>query len=306
MDVQAEYMDTPHRRVLDLRLCGLGEVPMLGWYHYVRAQPDLPVHRHEGGFEICYLERGRQVFEVGGRQYSLSGGDIFLTCPDEPHSTGGNPSEPGVLYWINLRLPKGGCGVLGLERREAESLLEGIQRSPCRHFRATPQTRSIFRELFALYDRPDTFQRAVRMRCGVVRLLFEVIDGSLEHAASATSQRMTEVIEWIRAHPQGDYSLKDLARRAHLSVSHFKKRFKIETGLSPWQYILHHRIEIARDQLSKSDASVTQVAHDLGFSSSQYFATVFKRMTGLTPTACRERLVPGEASRRGYDGQQGE
>ncbi len=49
MDIQALYMDAPHRRVVDLRRDGLAEVPMLGMYSYSRARPDLPVHRHEGG-----------------------------------------------------------------------------------------------------------------------------------------------------------------------------------------------------------------------------------------------------------------
>jgi len=303
MDVRADYMDSPHRRVLDLRPHGLADIPMLGWYHYVRAQPDLPVHRHNRGFEICYLERGRQIFEAEGRQYRLSGGEVFLTHPDEPHSTGGNPSEPGVLYWLNLRLPPSGRGLLALQGGESQALVDRLLGLPFRHFRATQQTRNEFRDLFALYDRPETLQRSLRMRCAVIRLLLEVIDGSLAHIASETSQRMTEVVEWIRAHPQADFSLKDLARRVHLSVSHFKKRFKAETGLSPWQFILHHRIEIARDQLTDSDASVTKIAHDLGFSSSQYFATVFKRMTGLTPTSCRERACSCGPSNRCDDGQ---
>jgi AraC-like DNA-binding protein len=304
MDVRAEYMDTRDRRVLDLRPHGLAEIPMLGWYHYVRARPDLPVHRHAGGFEICYLERGRQIFEVDGRQYRLSGGDIFITFPDEPHSTGGYPSEPGILYWLNLRLPDSGCGLLGLQCSESDCLVECLLRLPYRHFGATQQTKAMFGELVALHDRPKTFQRTIRMRCAVIRLLFEVIDGSLGHVASATSQRMAEVIQWISAHPQADFCLQDLARRAHLSVSHFKKRFKDETGLSPWQFILHHRIEIAKEQLITSDTSVTQIAYDLGFGSSQYFATVFKRMTGLTPTACREGRFPHGPSKRRHDGQQ--
>lgn len=303
MTIQAEYKDTPHRRVLDLRQAGLVEVPMLGWYHYAQARPDLPVHQHAGGFEICYLEQGRQIFEVHGQQYTLSGGDIFLTLPNEPHSTDGNPSEPGILFWINIRLPDSPDGLFGLQRNESDLLVDSLLHLSHRHFHATPQTKARFDELFLLYDRPEVPQRDTRLRCAALRLLFEIIDGSRQHAISTTSPRMTDVIQWIQNNPTEEYGLKDLAQRAHLSVSHFKKRFKTETGLSPWQFILLKRIEIARKQLTLSDKSITQIAHGLGFDSSQYFATVFKRMTGETPTACRNGTLRRQPSKRLYDGQ---
>ena len=303
MDIQAEYKETRYRRVLDLRPDGLDEVPMLGWYHYAEARPDLPVHRHAGGFEICYLERGRQVFEVNGQQSTLSGGDIFFTLPDEPHSTDGNPSEPGILFWINVRLPESPLGLFGLQQDESNALINSLLHLPHRHFRATAQTKALFEELFALHDRAEVSQRTTRMRCTAVRLLFEIIDGGLQHNTATTSQCMRNVIQWIHNHPGEEYSLKDLARRADLSISHFKKRFKTETGLSPWQFILLHRIEVARERLLTSDVPVTQLAHSLGFNSSQYFATVFKRMTGETPSECRKGTHARKPSKRLDDGQ---
>ena len=130
MDIEAQYMDAPHRRVVDLRRDGLADVPMLGMYSYSRARPDLPVHRHAGGWEICYLERGNQVFEVCDQTYQLRGGDVFLTFPDEPHSTGGSPSEPGVLYWLNVRRPAEGRTLLGWPRAESQMLLASLW-TPC-------------------------------------------------------------------------------------------------------------------------------------------------------------------------------
>ncbi len=88
--------------------------------------PILPVHRHAGGWEICYLERGNQVFEVRDQTYRLRGGDVFLTFPDEPHSTGGSPSEPGVLYWLNVRRPAEGRTLLGWPRAESQMLLASL------------------------------------------------------------------------------------------------------------------------------------------------------------------------------------
>ncbi len=74
---------------------------------------------------------------------------------------------------------------------------------------------------------------------------------------------------------------------AHLSLSRFKARFKNEVGLPPADFIMRGKIERARQLLAAGDLSVTQIAMRLGFSSTQYFATAFKRHTGKTPSQAR-------------------
>ena len=63
---------------------------------------------------------------------------------------------------------------------------------------------------------------------------------------------------------------------------------KARSGLTPNDYLLKLRIDEAKRRLCHgADQSVTDLAFDLGFSSSQYFSTVFKKFTGLTPSQYR-------------------
>jgi AraC-like DNA-binding protein len=82
-----------------------------------------------------------------------------------------------------------------------------------------------------------------------------------------------------------------LARQSHLSLSRFKSRFKAETGIPPKQFILQCKIEAARKRLVDGHESIGQIAMDMGFSSSQHFATVFKRLLGESPRACRKAVI---------------
>ncbi|MHB8973899.1 MAG: helix-turn-helix transcriptional regulator [Pirellulaceae bacterium] len=296
MDIEAQYMDAPHRRVVDLRRAGLAEIPMLGMYSYSRARPDLPEHRHAGGWEVCFLERGSQTFQVQDQIYRLRGGDVFLTFPNEPHSTGGSPTEPGVLYWLNLRVPAARRRLLGLPRAEGAMLLAALADLPHRHFRATSPTKSLFKERFRWHDSPAGPDRTLRLRLAVTRLLLEVMDAAGRRAKSPSSERITEIIRLIRSHPARDFGLEDLARHARLSLSHFKKRFRAETGPSPRQFILRDKIEAAKRVLCENSTSVTDIALDLGFVSSQYFATVFKRITGVTPSLYRDHTGLAQSS----------
>ncbi|TVR53143.1 MAG: cupin domain-containing protein [Puniceicoccaceae bacterium] len=79
------------RLEMDLAARGLPGAVCLGRYHYRAAQPGLPEHSHAGMLEICYLVKGRQTYEVGGRAWRLRGGDVFVTQPGERHGTGLHP-----------------------------------------------------------------------------------------------------------------------------------------------------------------------------------------------------------------------
>jgi AraC-like DNA-binding protein len=89
-----------------------------------------------------------------------------------------------------------------------------------------------------------------------------------------------EVIESGRADAM---RVRDLADLAAISEPHFKAKFRRQVGMPPGEYLNRNRIERAAALLAESDLSVTQVAHRLGFNSSQYFATTFKRFTHASP-----------------------
>ena len=67
-----------------------------------------------------------------------------------------------------------------------------------------------------------------------------------------------------------------------VSVSHLITLFRKSTGETPHQFLLARRIERAEALLRSSDRSITDIAMDLGFSSSQHFATAFKKKKGVT------------------------
>jgi AraC-like DNA-binding protein len=303
MDIVATYSDAPHRRLVDLRPDGLPEFPAFGRLSYTKARPDLPIHRHFGCIEVHYRDRGEQHFQLDAEIYHMRGGDLFLTLPDEPHSTGGYPLETGVMFWWVLRLPQKGQGLLGLSLKESRAILDRLLHPPCRLFRATPRTKALFVEILKLHYNPEVFLRTVRMREAMIRLLLEIIDGAARHAGSTTSHRLTAIIQNIQNHPQEDFHLRDMARQAHLSVSRFKSRFKAEMGISPWQFVLNARIEAAKRRLTAGKQSITHMAIELGFASAQHFSAAFKRITGLTPRAYRKNGIPLGPSHRSDDGQ---
>jgi AraC family transcriptional regulator len=97
-------------------------------------------------------------------------------------------------------------------------------------------------------------------------------------------------IELMAAHLEGNLRLNDLAREAGLSTSHFIRSFRESTGKTPHQFLLHRRVEKARDLMRDTRASLTEVALASGFADQHHLARVFRRITRITPSSYRRSL----------------
>ena len=283
-DVVSYYVDRPDRRALDLRAAGVPEGIVLGRSAYRRAYPPLPEHRHFGVAELAYVETGHQPYDVGGRRFTLSGGEGVVIPPDTPHSSDAQPSYPGRRFWLQLQLPAGrGEPWLGLSPRESAPLL-AMLKGPTHVCAKWPSDfADRFETLFELFDRPASAVRTARLRTALLGLLFDLLDLDTPKLPAAYRARVKRATDWAEAHLAEPVSIERLAAVAGLSASGFKHAFKAITGISPHAYLLRKRVERARALLGSNGGSVTDVALACGFPSSQYFATVFKRVTGLTP-----------------------
>jgi len=284
------------RLMMDLSRRGLGGVS-LGRYDYTSARPALEEHRHARAIEICFLVRGRQTYRVGGRSYRLAGGDIFLTFPGEWHSTGGLPEEKGALYWLTLDRPEDHQPFLNLPMPSARDLHAALLKIKVRHFRGSWKMKDALDRIAALFHEGRSALHRIALGHAVVEFLLEVLECSTAGSVRKESPPMHPVLEEIERHLDEPMSVARLAAVAGTSVSRFKARFKAEVGVPPAEYVLRARVAEAQRRLSAGKESVTRVAFDLGFSSSQYFATVYKRFFGHSPgqegQAARKSALPG-------------
>jgi AraC-like DNA-binding protein len=273
------------RRILDFRPLGFRDVVVLGRYQYAAAHEPLPDHCHGNMLEICYLESGEQSYLVKRERFDLTGGDVFVTFPEEPHGSGGSPEGKGVLFWMLLRVPAGKRRFLSLAPPEARLLLDSLLELPYRQFRSNRAMKKTLYDVFAAYDRVDDPLRIVNLRNLLLRFLLDVIDAS-RGSPSRLSPAIREVQRFIGENIDVMLTVRQMARLAGMSESRLKARFKAEVGVPPADYMMRQKIERAK-RLLHGGRSVTHVAMELGFSTSQYFATVFKRYTGRTPSRHR-------------------
>ncbi|SFU57696.1 GlxA family transcriptional regulator [Xenorhabdus koppenhoeferi] len=95
--------------------------------------------------------------------------------------------------------------------------------------------------------------------------------------------------DWMHAFPSEILSVTDLANKIHLCERQMKRRFKIATGKTPIQYIQQIRLSQAKRWLEKSQKTIEEISHEVGYEDTRYFRELFKRYNGLTPKEYRQK-----------------
>jgi transcriptional regulator GlxA family with amidase domain len=144
-----------------------------------------------------------------------------------------------------------------------------------------------------------------RLNQGVTRVLEKgvlSVDETLSHIQAVLDQGTSPIreaqqivrsaIAYMHAHYAEPLSSADLASAAAVSERHLARCFRQEMNLTVHTYLNRYRVRQARHLLDTSDASITEIAHRVGFSSSAYFGQVFRQETGLSPSGYRRGEPP--------------
>ena len=99
--------------------------------------------------------------------------------------------------------------------------------------------------------------------------------------------RLRRVTQYIQDNLHRKLWLAELSAQVHMSPYHFARLFKQSTGTPPHRFVLGRRIDRAATLLSTGELSIGEVARLVGFQTTSHFTTVFRRLTGITPSVYR-------------------
>ncbi|MGH8001618.1 MAG: helix-turn-helix domain-containing protein [Brasilonema sp.] len=108
-----------------------------------------------------------------------------------------------------------------------------------------------------------------------------------EYQGGLPKYKLQRVIEFIIDNLADNLLLGTMAQEVSMSQYHFARLFKQSTGLAPYQYVMHTRIERAKILLLKSQLKISEVASQVGFADQSQFTRHFKRILGVTPKEIR-------------------
>jgi AraC-like DNA-binding protein len=237
-----------------------------------RARESFPPHAHRV-FEICFITKGAVDWWIADKKFHLASNSVFVTQPGERHGTIRGILEPCVLNWIQIDQRQLGGNPL---RRQLSSL--PVQTRNC-----ADKLLPYLDQILAECRRPRRDSR--QMIEASLQMLLALL---LRHAKSSPlaarpGGRFPAIQKFVLASAETDLTVLDICNHFDLSRSYLHQLFVRHLSIGPQAYLMERRLKRAARLLADGGKSITEIAHQLHFSSSQHFATAFKNHYGMNP-----------------------
>ena len=100
-------------------------------------------------------------------------------------------------------------------------------------------------------------------------------------------ENIKKAIDYMNENYTVGVSNTELSNLIKMDKYSFIRNFKVQTGKTPYEYLLGLKVEKAKKMLKGSNGSITEISMMCGFSSHSHFTTTFKKKTGVSPTEYR-------------------
>lgn len=273
-------------KIMNYCFCNDKLVFKIGYKNLWNARQPLKLHHHDNLMEFTYIVAGSHTYQINDMSYTVNKGEVFFTYPYETHSTGGHPEEVSEFYYLFIDPELFEDFNLFIFPEEYEKVRNFWRSIEERIYKPSPGLHTALKKLMSHFKSVNG-QYTSEMR----NSLSDVIIALATSQNSLSDNPLDEIsksLEYIHSHLNEALHISELCGMDHLSVSAYNNAFVRAMGMPPGKYILKCKIDKAKEMLVTTDLSVTDIAYRLGFSSSQYFATAFKRICYKTPAEYRK------------------
>lgn len=257
-------------------------------FYHIIAEPgkdpwSFPMHQHDDILEISLIVSGKAEFECNRIKYTLKPGDLIVKNAGVLHSEISSPEDGFEQYCLGIKgvrmpdmppdtmVPEGISPVM-----ETGSAFEYLRSMTAYIYELTAESASHSDALI---------RQAVEHGLSLVNMM--IMNAVELSEASDHSQLVSDTLDYIDTHVSESMSLETLAKQFFVSAYHLAHKFKAEIGCTVNQYILNRKLGEAEQRLVFTDDPIKEIAADCGYTSLQYFYSVFKKHTGSTPAEIR-------------------
>ena len=252
-------------------------------------------------YELFYLLNGNCTISIDNRLYTLSAGSIIFIPASSVHKTSYIGDIPPERIYIEFTADyiatiKDTLGV----NWAVKNLWGHILYIP-------PDKRtyinSLFDKIIDEYNIIDHYSDCC------IRQLFQYLlillircdrsnkDTQCERDYKVLSNKNTDMINasrYIAENFKNNISLKEVADFLNLNTAYFSSKFKAFHGVGFSEYLRNARVNHAEWYLIETDLSMSDIASECGFISSNYFGNTFKLVNGISPSEFRKKYKPNK------------
>lgn len=232
-------------------------------------------------FQLIYLFAGQGSYynNAQGRWEPFNAGEFIVFSPNMPQFYRYNACSGVEAFWVHFS----GNG--------AESLLRELQLQPGKSYKTAQFSPKLFKKIIKaalIGGRHAPVQAAGYLAALLARLADAAQTGNFV-LEGEDYQKIQPAIEYLKLHSNAQVNNRQLANLCHLSQSRFCHLFKTVVGVSPAQYRLNLKMQLACRLLEETDYSIRTIAESTGYQDPLYFSKAFKEKNGLSPKQFRQQ-----------------
>lgn len=233
-------------------------------------------------YQLLYITDGQGVLKTRhGGEFELCPGDMFLIFPGEWHTYSPDSATGWKEYWIGFR------GV-NVDNRVKSGFFS--VENPLYHIGYDEIMIELYREAINTATRQEPYFQ--QLLAGIVNhllgLMFMTGSNRLLQHDNGTAQLIDKAKAFLQESVETEISMPEVAEHLNISYTKFRRLFKEYTGQSPAQYFINLRVHRAKEMLRGSSIPIKEISYMLHFETPEYFATMFKKRTGQSPTDFRK------------------
>ena len=232
-------------------------------------------------YQLLYVVKGRGMLKTEhAGEFAIEAGTMFLIIPGEWHTYQPDPETGWDEYWIGFKGPN-------IDQRVAAGFFSAEH--PVYRVGNLETAVGLYRDaLHAATQQEAYFQQLL---CGIVNHLLGLMFMTSINMDYGDEGDVPELINhartYMQQHIEEDIAMPDVASALNVSYTTFRRLFKHYTGLAPSQYFINLRLHRAKQLLRSTDESIKEISFRLHFENPEYFATLFKKRTGMRPSEFR-------------------
>jgi len=255
------------------------------------AKPFIPSFEKKTWTSILYIERGNFLIRYEtGEVLRAKGGAFYYHPPlSLKYQTFDKTIPPYSMYHLAVDLSSTNDSLLPPRTADQQNSHQLHSRPFVRN--APPLMVSSFKTIFQEYLEKQTGY-LLQIENSIRQILISAIRSEVEQKHNPVSSRryIKKVDHFLEEHIDFMGPVEHLFELMGVSRSRGYEIFHTTFGINPKEYILRRKVALAK-QMLRDGKDITTIAFDLGFSSSQNFATIFKKLTCCTPTNFRRNHI---------------
>jgi AraC-like DNA-binding protein len=235
-------------------------------------------------YVIHVVNKGKGVYRVGGKEYSVEKGQAFIIYPKIETTYQADEEEPWFYSWI------------GFHGFRCDEYLKNMGFSPENPVITLDEPGKLDSYFDRMIATKELTLRDELIRMSNLLEIFAVFlennklkdDGRRDYPSSVYVQY---AVDYMMSHRKEKIKIDDIAKTIGISRGYLTGSFKKELGVSPQEYLINFRLEYAASLIRKTSSPIGDIAAEVGYNDSMAFSKAFKQKFKMSPTAFRDAKV---------------